>query len=193
MVIGLSISNLPSTHHSQFDERRAARRGWWPRIVLVLPWAVCVVGCQLVDSTAWDPVPAAASDSEHRVPTEASSEDSASVAAASQSIQPVSAGNVADETDTGANDAAANVERSVAVGSAAASAPDESAVAGGPLELTLNAALQFALENNRQIRVLSLVPDEVATALPVEEAQFDPTLSTGGQWSAVNQQVESAI
>ena len=79
------------------------------------------------------------------------------------------------------------------MGSAAASAPDESAVAGGPLELTLNAALQFALENNRQIRVLSLVPDEVATALPVEEAQFDPTLSTGGQWSAVNQQVESAI
>ena len=154
---------------------------------------LCVVGCQLVDSAAVRSAVSVTLDREQGAPADVSAAQSGSHVVSQHSAEPVSSDENFSEPVS--NEPVSNepVSRGVAAPGAEPLTSAELPVPDGSLQLTLNAALQFALDNNSQIRVLSLVPDEVATALPIEAAQFDPTLSTGGQWNAVNQQVESAI
>jgi len=169
------MSKLAAVHHPPTDDLGSDCRASLICVAVLVP---CVIGCQIVDLAVVRSAVSVTSDREHRAPADVPAEHSASIAVDDRSAEPVSSDEVGSDV---------TVDGIEQLDSDALSIPE------GPLKLTLNAALHFALENNRQIRVLSLVPDEVATALPVEEAQFDPTLSTGGQWNAVNQQVESAI
>ena len=67
------------------------------------------------------------------------------------------------------------------------------AAAGESIQLTLESALEYALQNSKGIHVLSSVPQEVQTDIDIELSKFDPALLAGGQFGQSNQQAASTI
>ncbi|MEO1999707.1 MAG: hypothetical protein ABGZ17_31070, partial [Planctomycetaceae bacterium] len=134
------MSKPPATDHPQPDDLRTACPGSWIGVAALMLCVLCVVGCQLVDSAAVRSVVSVTSDREHRVPADASAEHSGSIVVGQQSAEPVSH---------------EPVSRDVAAQGAELSTSAEIPPSVSPIELTLNIALQFALDNNSQIGVLS--------------------------------------
>ncbi len=67
------------------------------------------------------------------------------------------------------------------------------AAEGASIQLTLESALEHALQNSKGIQVLSSVPQEVLTGVDVELAQFDAAVRSGAQFGQSDQQAASTI
>ena len=79
--------------------------------------------------------------------------------------------------------------------SASKPAQDPAFAAAAPesLDLTLEDALHYALENSKGIRVLSSVPQEMLTDVDIELARFDPAVFSGAQFGQNSQQAGSTV
>lgn len=63
----------------------------------------------------------------------------------------------------------------------------------GELIVTLETAMQLALQSSNDIQVISTVPQEVQSDISIELSQFDPTVSSNAQFGQSNQQAASTV
>jgi outer membrane protein TolC len=63
----------------------------------------------------------------------------------------------------------------------------------GELIVTLESAMQLALQSSKDIQVISTVPQEVQSDISIELSQFDPTVSSNAQFGQSNQQAASTV
>lgn len=64
---------------------------------------------------------------------------------------------------------------------------------GKSIPLTLESALEYALQNSKGIHVIKSVPQEVYSDVDIELAKFDPAVLAGGQYGQFNQQAASIV
>ena len=64
---------------------------------------------------------------------------------------------------------------------------------GNTIPLTLESALEFAMQNSKGIHVIKSMPQEVRSDVDLEFAKFDPAILAGGQYGQFNQQAASTI
>ncbi len=64
---------------------------------------------------------------------------------------------------------------------------------GKSIPLTLQSALEYALQNSKGIHVIKSMPQEIRSDVDLELAKFDPAILAGGQFGQSNQQAASTI